>query len=85
MGHDGGVLGERPLPSGCEPDRVQRGTWGRSPDADAGLAGNRPRLLSALSTCEPLSGALSPARPRESDLGREDAAAGGGRDLWRRS
>ena len=45
-GHDGGVLGERPLPSGCEPDRAQRGTWGRSPDADAGLAGNPPRLLS---------------------------------------
>ena len=85
VGHDGGLLGDRALPSGCEPRGPQRGDWDRNQDADAGLAANPPRLLNALSTCEPLSGALSPARPRESDLGREDAAADGARDLWWRS
>ena len=85
VGHDGGLLDDRAVASGCEPRGPQRGDWDRNPDADAGLAANPPRLLNALSTCEPLSGALSPARPRESDLGRKDAAGGGGRDLWWRS
>ena len=85
VGHDGGLLDDRAVASGCEPRGPQRGDWDRNQDADAGLAANPPRLLNALSTCEPLSGALSPARPRESDLGREDAVARGARDLWRRS
>jgi len=85
VGHDGGLLDDRALPSGCEPRGPQRADWDRNQDADAGLAANPPRLLNAISTCETLSGALSPARPAESDLGREDAAASAARDLWRRS
>jgi len=64
VGHVGGLLDDRTLPSGCEPGGPQRGDWDRNQDADAGLAANPPRLLNALSACEPLSGALSPAGPR---------------------
>jgi hypothetical protein len=85
VGHDGGLLDDPAVASGCEPRGPRRGDWDRNQDADAGLAANPPRLLNVLSGCEPLSGALSPARPRESALGREEAAAGGARDLWRRS
>ena len=46
----------------CENVTRQRGDQGRNPDADAELAENRSRLLNTLSTCAPLSTALSPAQ-----------------------